>query len=105
MIEVTIVQGGRKEPALPGGRRSRPQPLELIDAERAGLGRRREIDGFRRRLRRNCGVDRGHGSSRNYCVFTVRLNPQRVYGVNRTSSHYAGTPLRRYWRPRRTCAG
>jgi hypothetical protein len=45
MIEVTIVQGGRKEPALPGGRRSRPQPLELIDAERAGLGRRARSTG------------------------------------------------------------
>jgi hypothetical protein len=43
MIEMAVVRGRRGGAARPRAHGTRPQPLELIDAERAGLGRRRQI--------------------------------------------------------------
>ena len=43
MVEMAVVHGRREGAARPRGHGTRPQPLELIDAERAGLGRRRQI--------------------------------------------------------------
>jgi hypothetical protein len=42
VVEMAVVLGGRPSAALTGGHGARPQPLELIDAERTGLGRRRQ---------------------------------------------------------------
>ena len=43
MIEMAVVERRRRAVAAARGHGARPQPLELIDAERAGLGRRRQI--------------------------------------------------------------
>ena len=42
IVEVAVVQGRRPALSAAGGHAARPQPLELINAERAGLGRRRQ---------------------------------------------------------------
>src|ERR1700675_859760 len=42
IVEMAVVERRRAVAARPRGPGARPQPLELINAERAGLGRRRK---------------------------------------------------------------
>jgi hypothetical protein len=42
LVEMAVVQGGRREAAVPCRHGARPKALELIDAERACLRGRRE---------------------------------------------------------------
>src|ERR1700683_229111 len=42
MVEMAVVERRRPAVSAAGSHGARPQPLELIDAKRAGLGRRRQ---------------------------------------------------------------